>query len=351
MDRYKDLVEVFEDTRQKSLNKFKVETETLIKNTKIYNYPSVINIENAERIESQSLSIIDCDTVTTACSLKGKYNKVAALNFADALTPGGGVLQGMTTQEENICRRSNLYESLIASKEYYNINHSFKKSAGSLGYLYTDTLIYSTDVTIFKDDDYNNIEPIKIDIITCPAPSILEYEDIFPIYKCRIRGIIRSAIANKVDCLVLGAWGCGAFGQNPYEISKAFIEVLSEIKYFKEVVFAIPSSHATNYKVFEKAIHRYEMLDREVLLEAGTVVEHFKRELLDNWDEEMMFRYQVLGTGINTADDSEIVIYKALYPDNDGMYKLFSRPIDDFLGLVDKNKYPDIKRKYVFQLI
>ena len=49
----------------------------------------------------------------------------------------------------------------------------------------------------------------------------------------------------------------------------------------------------------------------------------------------------------NSEDQKLYVIYRQLYGDN----SLWIRPLDMFLSEVDKNKYPDIKQKYRFELM
>ena len=56
--------------------------------------------------------------------------------------------------------------------------------------------------------------------------------------------------------------------------------------------------------------------------------------------------YLVLDVATNSEDGSLYVIYRALYGDN----KLYIRPLDMFLSLVDKDKYPNVKQKYRFEL-
>ena len=78
----------------------------------------------------------------------------------------------------------------------------------------------------------------------------------------RTEQIIKSAILNKADNIVLGAWGCGAFGQNPFMISKVFKDVLRQYPAFDNVIFAIRCTAEywkdNNYQVFVKTFEEEE---------------------------------------------------------------------------------------------
>ena len=66
------------------------------------------------------------------------------------------------------------------------------------------------------------------------------------------RDIKMIAKNNEVDTLILGAYGCGVFGQDPYEVASIFKEYLDECKCFKTVVFAVPNGKNGNYEAFIK---------------------------------------------------------------------------------------------------
>lgn len=242
---------IFQDTLKQVREKYPYD----FGNVRYYN--GIDRIEPAE--DCPPAIMIKGGTVSTGYSYADK-NRVAILNFADALVPGGLVEIGAHTQEENICRCSNLYPTLAndkSAREYYVPN----KRNGN--FIYTDRIIYSRDVTVFKDDKtYENIEPRKLDVITCPAPSerLPDYEAGL-VYRARIEQIIFSAIENGAECIVLGAWGCGAFGQDPVLIAEAFADVLNFYGgYFKKVVFAIRPTYGEvsggTYKVFEDILSK-----------------------------------------------------------------------------------------------
>ena len=201
--------------------------------------------------------------------------KIAVLNFANAYHPGGGVESGSKAQEEAICRVSTLFFCLTSEKllkEYYFYN---KKHYTPLA---SDRLIYTPNVTIFKKDvDLPYILKEKdyfdVDIITCAAPNLrsndssilsiavkgadIDDKELYKIHYSRAEHILVSAIDNKVEILVLGAFGCGAFQNNPYVVATAYRDVLNKYRYyFDEIHFAVYAREfeSANYDAFKEII-------------------------------------------------------------------------------------------------
>lgn len=56
--------------------------------------------------------------------------------------------------------------------------------------------------------------------------------------------------------------------------------------------------------------------------------------------------YLVEDVAINSEDESQYVVYRALYEDTG----LYIRPLEMFLSEVDKKKYPNCSQKYRFEL-
>lgn len=243
-----ELVNIFNDTLEMVERKYPTNTVTPV-------YYSG-NLSSKPTVNYPDIKMVRGGTVSTGYTLAGEGKRVAILNFADALVHGGLVTVGEATQEENICRCSNLYP-VLGSKEsyeaYYDPNWEFESVHKGL---YLNNVIYARDITVFRDDEtYKEIEPRKLDVITCPAPcrSLIEQEAEY-IYTMRIQQIVLSAKENGAESLVLGAWGCGAFGQNPSLVARAFAVVLNWYSgYFKQVVFAIrstPDSKDSSYDIF-----------------------------------------------------------------------------------------------------
>lgn len=169
---------------------------------------------------------------------------VLCLNFASARNPGGGFLGGSQAQEESIARSTGLYNCQLQTPDYYEVNRATKSC------VYTDHMIYSPAVPIIKDEEGNNLE----DLVTCAvitAPAVNtgvvknrepeRMAEIEQIMKRRISKVLAIALENQHRNIVLGAWGCGVFQNDPRDIAVYFREVLegSFRGQFEQIVFAI----------------------------------------------------------------------------------------------------------------
>jgi uncharacterized protein (TIGR02452 family) len=174
---------------------------------------------------------------------------VCCLNFASAKNPGGGFLGGAQAQEEALSRASGLYACLKSKQAMYDINRANHTC------LYTDNMIYSPLVPVFRDDhDALLDQPYHVSVITAPAvnkgairnnePARLN--EIAGVMLGRIEKLLSLAVAQKQTTLILGAWGCGVFRNSAAEVAHWFAHHLQENEIFKNafanVVFAVYES-------------------------------------------------------------------------------------------------------------
>ena len=185
-------------------------------------------------------------TFGAARRLRTGAQAVAALNFASAKNRGGGFLGGAQAQEEDLCRSSALYASLTTPQvgDYYDAN----RQCGTA--LYTHHLIYSPAVPIFRDETGKLLEvPVTVNILTAPAPNAgavahnrpEEGPQVLPTLRERAVRVLGSAALTGQTHLVLGAWGCGVFRNDPAEVARIFRELLDGEAQgaFAQVTFAI----------------------------------------------------------------------------------------------------------------
>jgi len=160
-----------------------------------------------------------------------------ALNFANGVHPGGGFLDGARAQEEGLCRSSALYLTLVDDPMYEC--HARRPRPDS-----TDWAIYSPDVPVFRKDDGTELDrPWLLAFVTSAAPyapSIGQPESGDLLQK-RILRVLAIACAYGHRALVLGAWGCGAFGNDPHRTAMDFRRALEDDfdGSFSHVVFAV----------------------------------------------------------------------------------------------------------------
>jgi uncharacterized protein (TIGR02452 family) len=116
--------------------------------------------------------------------------------------------------------------------------------------LYTSSAIYSPDVPVFRDDDGRLLDaPYRVAFITAPAVNpgvVLERDrsrraEITAAMRERVSRVLAIAATNGHDALVLGAWGCGVFKNDPAEIAALFAAALRGpfAGAFARVVFAV----------------------------------------------------------------------------------------------------------------
>jgi len=236
--------------------------DAAVKGTKLYPPGSLDSWEPASPPGGSPRIEVTAETTAEAGRrlVQGEgVERVAALNFASARNPGGGFLRGAKAQEEDLARCSALYSCLLTQPAYYDVN----RATESL--LYTDHLIYSPDVPFFRDEHLSLIEaPFLLSIITSPAPNAGEARGgdrsgIRETLERRAGMVLASAAVNGHRCLVLGAWGCGVFRNEPAVVADVFGRWLEHPRFaglFDRVVFAIydRSAEKATLRAFEERL-------------------------------------------------------------------------------------------------
>jgi uncharacterized protein (TIGR02452 family) len=270
-------IAVFEDTA-KLCKENKVIAEALhhsINNQKLILESNQVEVKDLKKFDHPAKIIVSKRrTLEAAASYKG--TKTAVLNFASATNPGGGVVRGAAAQEECICRCCGLYFCLDIQElweKFYNPHREAHNPA------YNDDLVYTPDMTVFKTDtaipqQMPQNEWYKVDIITCAAPNVRALADkirkgelrnpdvispksLLRMHEKRLKRILDVAVKEGEETIILGAYGCGAFGNNPEIVAQAAKNVLPDyLCAFKNIEYAVycGPKDDTNYKVFERML-------------------------------------------------------------------------------------------------
>lgn len=221
----------------------KDETDYSVLKTKTFP-PEVIFTLPPEKFGNGYIEVSDEDSVSCArrLTVEGKHKDVVILNFANPVEPGGGWARGAYAQEENLCRASSLYKCLIKDIDFYKFNDS--NIALSSHYL-----IYSPFVPFFKNGALEFLNrPFKASVITSSAVIVPEVEEgknnlIYKTMYERCKKIICLAASQGHRVLLLGAFGCGAFFNDPEIIAAIFKNILIDDdyrSYFDIIQFPIP---------------------------------------------------------------------------------------------------------------
>ena len=269
-DRKKQLVSVFNDTMQRigSSQDLQAAVSQSIASQQYIGDADNIELPAPPYTEKVQVVVSRLRSFEAAARYPGQ--KVAVLNFASSTSPGGGVETGASAQEECLCRVSTLYPCLKAqaAREKFYGPHRVAPNP-----LHNDDIIYTQNVVVLKDDDYNVLpSPFHVDVITCAAPNLRESpsnrynrndgdavhvspEKLLELHVKRARKILSAAAANGAEVLILGAFGCGAFRNDPAVVAAAYQQLLPHFRnHFKTVEFAVYCSprDQRNYDAFTK---------------------------------------------------------------------------------------------------
>ena len=218
-----------------------------------------------DKIHTPETSIVQLDTVSTIFQCTADSERVAVLNFASYKHPGGMFIAGSSAQEESLCHASTLY-NVLSSEElsgYYEKNNKDKNRA-----LYYNRALYSQSVVFFdnRQDDENVGTMRLVDVITCAAPNagtFLRYntgegavalnEHILADRILFLHDICEyAAIVLGLETVILGAWGCGVFRQNPHTVAHLLMTEFKESR-LNRVIFGVPDEKT--FTIFQDSFH------------------------------------------------------------------------------------------------
>jgi uncharacterized protein (TIGR02452 family) len=185
------------------------------------------------------------------------------------MNPGGGVKHGASAQEECLCRCSTLYYSLNSRQSWDKFYTPHRQ--GNLSGLHNDDIIYTPSVKVFKSDiDFPEIlsedKWYNVNVITCAAPDLnschedgqnVSSAELTAIHQRRFRRILDTALINGNEAVILGAFGCGAFGNPPQAAASAAKSVIADYLHaFCFIEFAVycTPKHIENYEIFKKVL-------------------------------------------------------------------------------------------------
>jgi uncharacterized protein (TIGR02452 family) len=212
-------------------------------------------LSNAVKVKTV-FEITEETTLEAAERLIQMHSPIFCLNFASAKNPGGGFLTGAQAQEESLARSSALYPCIAQMKAMYSDNKHRNTC------LYSDDMIYSPDVPVFRKDNGDLLDAYyKLSFLTSPAVNAgvvrerekNNIEKIDDVMLMRLEKLLSIAVVKGYKTLLLGAWGCGVFRNNPNDVTNYFKHQLIDNQlfsgYFDKVIFAVYSSSKPNKNI------------------------------------------------------------------------------------------------------
>lgn len=203
--------------------------------------------QSGVRGRTPNISVVCMDSFDIVQKLN--EDNVLVLDMANPIDPCGNLEGGARSQEEELCRRSNLAPALRSQP--YPLSET--------------EVVYVPKVTVFREVGTYELldEPFNCSVVAASAiitPDLdrfgmMSWQDVV-LTEEKVRSILRVAIKFNHRCIVLGAFGCGAFGNPPRQIASIFKKVLGEDEFaemFDAIYFAIIEDEKRgNYKTFNE---------------------------------------------------------------------------------------------------
>lgn len=223
------------------------EIANCVKNTIVFSEDAFDKTEVEIKNSNSKIILTPLDSVSAVFKYAPEGH-TAVLNFASYKEPGGMFLQGSKAQEECLCHESVLYNVLREQEDYYTYNRKHLNKA-----LYQNRALYSPDIYFERGN-----ESVFCDVITCAAPNYtaaskycnVSQSENSDALTSRIKYILDIATSQKVEILILGAFGCGVFGQNATDVAQITKTLLKNYA-FRKVVLAVIDKNSENYNAFK----------------------------------------------------------------------------------------------------
>lgn len=271
-------VEIFKDTESlcKNNSKLKASLEDSRQNQRLISEDAALGEIDLNKYEKVAEVVVSKKRSFEAAKAY-KDLKVCVHNFASATNPGGGVVNGSTAQEECLCRCSGLYFALNTPEMWDGF---YQKHRDAWNPLNNDDIIYTPAVRVFKSDTavpqlMPEAEWYDVNVVTCAAPNLrkkpsnaynpnngsgevkITDQELLALHEKRLARILDVAVLEDNEVVILGAFGCGAFLNNPSVVARAAKNVIEKYRHaFKTIEFAIYCSpqDERNYLTFSKML-------------------------------------------------------------------------------------------------
>lgn len=223
------------------------------------------DIKDANKIDACGNGILPnvyMKQMTTVEAILDTEGPCVVLNFASYKEPGGMFTQGSHAQEETLCHASFLYNVLSQHQDYYNWNKKHMHNG-----MYMNRALVSPNV-IFDQANCFAAGRREATVITCAAPNnrYCNEPNINATALSERIGFVFNVAGDYIEkiygckpkkaTLVLGAFGCGVFKQDPGMVAYMFRSYIMDhyADMFTDVVFAILSTFKNTYYIFENML-------------------------------------------------------------------------------------------------
>lgn len=208
--------------------------------------PTELALKKVKSPQTPSFHFLDENAQQAAFRFKDKDPMI--LNFASAKNPGGGFVRGTLAQEEDLCMCSGLYLTLLPHRQFYEANRECSST------LYTDYLIYSPFVPFFRLSYNKGFQDqlFYAAVVSSPAPNMngnktYSTKEVYSTFLQRWRRVLEVSKIHGHKTLVLGAWGCGVFRNDPALVAFALREAIRQTDLpSSQIVFACPDFRLLN---------------------------------------------------------------------------------------------------------